>query len=284
MTKSYLSFLVILSCALVNGGGCNFFTDVSVKNSDDAIIDDINNLVDKRLWYDAAQKLTLISAAGKQRRDVKLLSAGVYAGKGGLDIIALINALNANASSGTKTLFQELMTAFPGATAINYNDELTAQSYIFSISNNATLRTIDENIFMIFLEFAKLGTMISELADTNHDTILDPAFDNCSHAMVPDANASEIIVGVAEIVQSLGAAGSSIAGTSLTAVTSVCNDPNVTALGVCNTVDPSTLPAAAQTQAYAFARTLLGEIPSGIGLKVPANAVYVLQPALNLCP
>ena len=275
MGKRCLIYIVVLLAALANGGGCNVFNDMSNKKSDDAIIDDINNLIDGGFWNDAVLKLSLISAAGLQRRDVKILEASAYAGRGGLDTINLITALNNNSSGGAKTLFQMLASTFKGATTSSFNDEVRAQNFIFSISNIATNRTVDENIFMVFIEFAKLGTLLAAVADTNGDGIIDPLFDNSNLAMLTNAQAAEVVVGISVILTSLNAAGSTIGSQSLGGATAACTAISAVDPTFCSTVDPSAV-TGIQLQ---FARTLVGENAAGIGL----NAAVTHQGAGTNC-
>src|SRR5580698_7526723 len=106
MGKRIYVFIIVLLVAFVNGGGCNVYNDISNKNSDAAILDDIQNLIDKRLWTDAILKFALLSPAAGQQASTVVLLASAYAGRGGLDLVSLIAALNNNSSGGTNTLFQ----------------------------------------------------------------------------------------------------------------------------------------------------------------------------------
>src|SRR5947209_7787708 len=127
MTKKASFALILLAIALSNVGGCNLFSEVSDKTSDNAVIDDVNNLIDRGLWNDAVLKWYTLSSAGQNRRDAKLVLATAYAGRGGLDLINLVVALNNNASSGSQTLFQFLVTAFKGSKINSFWDELRAE-------------------------------------------------------------------------------------------------------------------------------------------------------------
>src|SRR5438309_2337922 len=109
MRKSWM-IIAVLFIALSNGGGCNVFNEVAIKNTDVAIIDDVNNLVDAGLWNDAILKWGTLSADAKSKRANILLIATCYAGRGGLDLINLATNISASSSSGTpsKTFFKLL--------------------------------------------------------------------------------------------------------------------------------------------------------------------------------
>ena len=270
LMKRTIGFLsLILVIALVNGGGCNLFSEMSGKGSDEAIIDDVNNLMDKGLWNDAVLKWQLLTPDTKSTRAAKLLLASAYAGRGGLNLINLIISLTNNSTGGSKTLFELLMTSFTGSRYINVEDQISAQNQIFSISSSATSRTVDENIFLVFVEFAKIGTILATYADTDGDKVLDPTFDNCSYAKLPRAYSAELVVAIAAIIKSIDAAGSTIAQQSLSTVTSACQNAIFVATGFCDTVDVN---AVTQFQIDA-ARTLIGENNLGLGLKVLPGGV-----------
>ncbi len=281
MRNHVLFSAVIILIGLVNGGGCNVFTELSSKTSDEAIVDDVNNLMDKGFWTDAVNKWNLLTSTGKAKRANKLLLASALAGRGGLDIVTLITNMNTNASGGSKTFFQQLMIMFNGRNLTHYNDEVSAQNIIFGIAPSALNRTADENIFLVFVEFAKMGTLFAAIADVNADAATDATFDNCNTTVLTTTQANEVVVSIAAILTSLAATGSAIAGTSLTAINSACTTIEILSPGFCSSTDISQV-TALQTQA---SRTLVGETALGVGLKAALNAgVREFPPAGIPCP
>lgn len=278
--------MIILVVAMANGGGCNYFNDFSTKNSDDAIIDDIINYMDHSQWNEAVGKLSQVSASGQQRRTFKVVAATAYAGRGGLDLIGLINSINANTGGSARTFFQLLMVAFAGSSISKYDDEVIAQSYMFSISTNPVSRTADENIFLVFVEFAKLGTLFAARADTDANGVVDPTFDNCSTSMITDAQAGEVIVAIGTIITSLTAAGSTVAQTALANIYSACTAATAFDPNICYTTSASSVSSIMRR----VSRTLIGETNSGVGLAVTAYAGTIQliapfnAPPANLCP
>jgi hypothetical protein len=257
MRRKILFWICILFVAFSGGGGCNLYSDMSDKSSDQVIADDARNLMDHGLWNDAILKLALLSAAGQQVRSNKVLLATAYAGRGGLNIVTMAN--NLNGASGN--MFLLLMKAFKGATINSFNDMVTAESKMLAISQPASGRTGDENLFMTFLEFGKLGSLLAAVADTDADGTVDPTFDNCTGLTLLEQ--SHIVTAVGILVDSLTYVNNSV-GQAVTASLSGFCTANP---GVCNVTDVSTVTGAEQQAA----RTLAGESHYQVGLSVTSS-------------
>jgi hypothetical protein len=291
MAKRICIFIIVLSAALVNGGGCNVYNDISNKKSDASILDDIRHLIDRGYWDDAIQKFSLLSPAAFQQASTVQLKASAYAGRGGLSLISLISALAANTSSGSKTLFQLLMSAFPSANYTRYHDILTAQTLMLQLApstpSTLTQLTLDEGIFLIFVEFAKLGTLFTAIADLDNDGTLDLAFDNCNKANLSDGDAAEVGAAIGIILTVLTNTGSSIGLTSVSGLQTLCASFPA---GSCAITNPNDNAFQSNPLVLQALRTLVGETNSGIGLKVVANAstfefaAPMNVPPANLCP
>lgn len=259
MKKIFVYWICIVFLAVTGGGGCNVFNDISNKNSDAAKIDDVINLIDKGLWNDAVLKLQTLSPSGQAQRSVQVLFATAYAGRGGLDVLNLANSLS-SASSST-SIFTTLMKSFKGATIGNFNDQTVAEGYIQGISLNASGRTSDENLLMIFIEFAKLGTLFAARADTNADGVLDATYNSCTaHNAFESAH---IVTALGILVDALAETGSAIANQSTSTLTSFCSLYN----GACNTLQVGSTTLLQQQTG----RTLAGETHLAVGLGVAAQ-------------
>jgi hypothetical protein len=158
------------------------------------------------------------------------------------------------------------MSTFKAARDVDAQDEITAQNLINSISATQTNRTVDENMLMVFIQLAKIGTILATVADTNHDGTVDAAFDNCT--MVTTAYSQQIAVSLNIIVLSLAAAGSTIGSASLAAYNAGCANIVLNAVGFCSMTDPTQITGILEQAS----RTLIGETNLGIGLKVASKA------------
>jgi hypothetical protein len=293
MQKRITFFLILLLCALVNGGGCNAFNDPSSKNSDAAILDDISNLINHSKWNDAILKFSLLSPLAFQLQSTIVLEASAYAGRGGLSLVSLLEALNANTTSGAKTFFQELMVAFPKASRLNYNDEKTAESLILGLrgspvtGNSLAQLTVDQSVFLIFIEFAKFGTLFSSIGDPNGNLSLDPSFDNCDKTQLSDADATQVATGFGILLTLIANVANTFAKSGFGNLAAMCANLPPGTCGILDVNDPLLI---SQPFILRAMRTLVGETNSGIGLAVVANASTFEFAApmnafpANLCP
>ncbi|MCC6278051.1 MAG: hypothetical protein IT289_09070 [Oligoflexia bacterium] len=286
--RSTMIFIVCL--ALSNMGGCNLFTEMSDKTSDEVISDDVVNLIDRGLWNDAILKWNTLSPAAQAKRENKVLLASAYAGRGRLDTLAVISSLNTNASGADLPLFAILMTAFKRAQTYHFDDQTIAEQILTSIGPN-TSRTIDENILMAFVAMAKIGTLMAAIADTDGDGVVDGGFDNCTD--FTNTQSAHIVTAVSNLLLSLQASGTTIANSSVDDLSSNCAaiDPTF-----CEITDVNSV-TALQIRA---SNTLAGENNLNIGLEVrsgspqyeftdpcpscPGGSVAAAPPPNNLCP
>lgn len=260
MKPSFWIVICLISIALTNVGGCNAFNDLYDKNTDEAIVEDINKLIDARLWSDAVDKWYTLSATAQTSRTNLVLLANAYAGRGGLDTISLLNSL---ASGGGGNLFTMLMSSFTGATISDYNDEVTAANIMLNISATAAGRTTDENVFLLSVELAKLGTLVAATGDLDLDGTVDATYDNCA---LSSGQGDEVITAIGNISDILAVIGTGSTGGSLTALTNACASLG----GACAvTLTSGVTPVMSQA-----GRTLVGESNLGVGLAAPYNDPY----------
>lgn len=259
MRKYFLPLITLLFIGAATGGGCNLFGDMSEKNSDASIIEDVKKHIDRQQWSDAVAKWQLLSTSGKALRTNKVILASAYAGWGGLNTVSLFISLG---DMGTNTLFTTLLSAFRGKTDADFNFQVLAESTMHTISEDAVDRTTDENIFLLFIEFAKLGTLMASTGDLDGDGVVDATYENCTAL---NANqGAHVATGIGNIMDILTITGTSIAGSALSDIQNdICTPfPAICAMKVVSDVD------AASNQ---VARTLVGESNLGIGLAAPLN-------------
>jgi len=277
MKKNILASLFkglgVFYIAVSGGGGCNVFTDMSNKTSDQAIIDDANNLIDHSLFNDAILKLKTLSPAGQTLRNVQDLYASAYAGRGRLDLLNL--SLTLSGSGNPPTIFLTLLKAFKGSSVLNYNDQISAEGYMLGISNTASGRTADENMFMIFVELAKLGTLFAFTADPLGIGSVDASF--TTSCALSQAQADQVATAISNILDSMTTLGTNALSNSLPAGFASCAGALSLLCGM-NTV------AQVSNSAEQLAKTLVGENVQHIGLEITAtNGLCELVPG-GPCP
>jgi hypothetical protein len=247
-------WLGITYLALTGGGGCNILTSVSNQTSDEALINNAENEMNQYQWTAAITTLQSLTPTSLASRPVQNLLASAYAGRGGLDVLSLAQKLQ---NMGSTSLFTFLMQSFTGSTMANFNDEVTAEGIMQGISVTSVGRTVDENVFMTFLELAKLGTLTAATADTDNDGIVDATFDSCTLA----ADGPQFVTGLANFLDSLGGAGLTVGGSSITTIQTDC-----AMLGTaCSDYTVASVSAGDVT----LILTLVGETNLGVGLAPP---------------
>jgi len=236
----FIAFLCVssLSCA-------NLFSELSEKDSDKAKLYDAKRFLDQSKWTEAITKIQSLSATYAARRDVKALLASAYAGRCGIDMLNLINAISS--AQPSEKLFTTLFNAMASATAAEIDDCAEAEEALNSIGVVAD-RTVDENLLMTFVEFGKIGAILNVVADTNDDNTLDPAFDACNDTLLKiddaaagnKANANQLVAALATAITSLQQTGSTIAQTDLSDLQGVCN-PGAAQYNICTATDAASV-------------------------------------------
>lgn len=258
--RSALFCLGVAYIALTGGGGCNMFTDFTSSNTDQAIIDNAINEIDQQQWTAAINILQTLSPGALASRSVQDLLASAYAGRGGLNLLNLSQVLQ-NASG--IPFFVVLMKAFPGATNANIADEVTAEGIMQGISLQAANLTADENVFMVFMEMAKLGDILSARADINADGVVDAAFDGCLNTSAADVN--QVASAIGNIIASIQASGLSVGSSMINTLATACASLG----GACAITQAASVVLGSPQQI--LTQTLIGESLLGIGLAAPTD-------------
>jgi hypothetical protein len=267
-----IGFVFCVSFLTLTGEGCNLFGDFGSNTSDEAIIFHATQQLDASQWTGAIETLETLSAAGQASTQAIELFASAFAGRGGLNLITLSQDIQ-NAQSGL-TFFQLAMLSFTGATVSQINDLITAEGYIQSISVVAANRSADENILMLFIEIAKLGSILSNNADPLANGVLSPTFDSCLGISLP--NADQVVTALSNIIASAQASGSTVAASMLNTIATDCGVLS----GLCAVYQTSGVTSLEEQ----FAQTLVGETALGIGLAVPSETgICEIPPNGNNC-
>lgn len=243
--KLGIRILVILS--LIVSGCSNIYEGISNKNTDEALFEDVQNLMDKHEWDDAITKFSNMSSSYQTRTDVIEAWVGVLAGKCGLDFLSYFQNLSSVSLSGS-TIFKYFMNQFTGITV--YPDYCRqAQLKMEELSTNPANRTAGQNLFMAILGMVKIGVYLRYYTDRNGTNNLGDGTaekDVCTNDAnnLPQAALDEVITGFGLITQNLTYVTAAVSGASnlTTALNAVCN--NGVTSGICGKTSTSTLTSA----------------------------------------
>ena len=134
----------------------NIFSELSSKNSDDALLVDAKAAVNKQDYQTAIDIITMkMSAFGQTKTEAKEILASGYAGRCGLNFINFVNALS-SATSGSA--FKLVSTPFVGL-IIDPPSCYTALTVLESIGPT-TSRTASENAFASVVGMSLMGTAV----------------------------------------------------------------------------------------------------------------------------
>lgn len=239
--------LFVFSLSILNCSGANFFEDFGDKTSDEARLFAAKQLINKGSFADAVTEFESMSAAFRAKREVAALYSSAYAGLCGLDFLSMISALEGLDSS---RLFLLLMQTFTGATTTTIGYCINAQDILAAVSTTASGRTLDENLLMTFISFAKMGSIFSAFGDADANDTLDGGFDACNAGSIDETEVREVGSSMVHILASLTAVGSQsdIAGGALTDISTLLNsiaevydfcDDSPDGSGDCTNTDPA---------------------------------------------
>ena len=231
-----LSF--VLSC-------CNFnlFSEFAQEDTEAALFMAAKLYINKGQWDKAIASLEIMSGEFLAKREVARIHASAYAGRCGLDLLALVENLSKTSSS---SLFQLLMAQHKSVTTDQREDCQQAETIIKGISNDLAQRTIDENILMIFVSLTKVGVILNAHADSDDsngepDSGWDACADNADN--LPEASAREVGAGMGTALVNLEAISekTKIGSGQTSALTDICDtleglNPD---FDFCSITDPS---------------------------------------------
>lgn len=202
-------------CWGVIGCGENILEAVSNRSTDAAYLERARIRLDAGDFAGAISAISAMSGPAQAEREAKNLLASAYAGRCGMTFFKLTETL----SDMTDNLFLELMRGYPGATAIEVADCVAAETILNSFGG-VSERTASENLLMVLISFAKIGTILSKDADGDADGAVDGTFDHCTTST--DDDVKQIVTGLGNLLVSLPAAGSSLGGSSANDIATLC--------------------------------------------------------------
>ena len=202
--------------------GCqNIFQDISTRNTNDAYLEDARAAMNDRDYTRALTKLLATTETYQARREVILAIASAYAGRCGLDVLALTQAI---VNAPTQRLFPLLLGAFKGATTGQIADCGQAQTWVRKLApgDNFALLTADESLFLAVASIARVGAILSTFADLDLNGVVDPSFDACNTTKLPDAPKRDVGVALNLTLAGLKASGNTQLAGSTGGVASTC--------------------------------------------------------------
>ncbi|PIU00085.1 MAG: hypothetical protein COT74_06965 [Bdellovibrionales bacterium CG10_big_fil_rev_8_21_14_0_10_45_34] len=278
--KRILVAVVCVVLSSISLSGCaNIFESMADQGTQDAIQYNFDRYLAKGSWSEAIAEYDLLTDVNKQNRNNLAGLASAYAGRCGLDILALIDTIQADDDSAGR-LFQLLVSSFPLGTETKSEDCVTSIDILAAIAPSATSRSVSENLLGTFVGLATLGTYLTYRGDADEDGTIDSTWDPCGGSGATDLTNDEVnqlTVSLAFAISSFSAAGTSIGGQDLETIAGVCDqledqDP---ALNFCSVQDPSAVTAPQR----AAMRALIVENES-VGLGIQDRS---LVQALGVC-
>lgn len=220
-----LIFIFTLSTFQLSCGG-NAFSQMSVKDSDEALFKDAEILIDAGDYSGAITKILATSSSFQSLTTTKRALAGAYAAKCGLRAIDFFNGLG-----GTGTMFTLYMKGFQTIASADIDPAScdSAQNIMESIGTVGQ-RTQDQNFFLALLGMAKIGSQLRITEDISPvDGTVDSAANACKTATITDAQVARTVEGLGLIIENLTAFSAAVggAGSALTAI----NDMNTACTG-----------------------------------------------------
>jgi hypothetical protein len=169
----------------------------------------------------------------------QLLLASAYAGQCGFNFASFFTTISGS-SPGSTPVLKWLMNNWTTAATVKASCTL-AETTMKTIYPTFVGRPADQSLFLVLLEFAKIGVYLREIADTNRDGLADnPPFDGglssfCSSANMSDADVAEVGAALGIIVTNMANAGS-LGSFSAGMFTGVCATLPAPVQATCNAV------------------------------------------------
>lgn len=203
--------LIIVTAGVLSCTGANLYKDLaSNKNSDEALFEDAQVLMDAGSYTAAIDKLLLTSTSFQATARFKESLGGAYAARCGMEFIPFVQ--NLTSSSGSTSLMAVAMNGFVGVDTSNYADCVSAKTTVESIGS-LTERTQSQNLFLMILAMAKMGNRIRNVADVSPatgDGTVDGTF-SC-RTSVTAADAGAIMDSFVDFLTLFGQVGSVLGG------------------------------------------------------------------------
>jgi hypothetical protein len=204
--------------------GVNPLTDLaSNKNSDEALYEDAQKMLDNGNYSGAIAKIEATTVGFRALSRVKDSLAGAYAARCGMEFLTFVSNLS---GAGSQTIFQVAMNGFVGVDTSHFADCVQARNIMQSIGN-VNVRSSSENLFLAMLGIAMIGNRLRANADilptSTGDGVVDAGF-NCGPTKMPVASAAAVMEAFALVLENVAGVAAVAGGvaTQLAAVSASC--------------------------------------------------------------
>jgi hypothetical protein len=271
MKQSRLLKSLLISVTLVGNLSCtgeNPFKDLaSNRNSDQALFEDAQKLLDSRNYTAAIEKILATTPAFQAQSRVKDSLAGAYAARCGMEFLTFVTNLTGGSS---QSFYKLAMNGFVQVDTSNFADCVQARDIVKSVGNVGQ-RSASENLFLAILGMAMLGNRVRANADKLPTTLGDGNVDagfNCGPTKFPIASAAATIEAFALILENLAGVAAIAGGTAnqLSNLAASCG-------ASCTTITYAGATPAESDAAIIAARALMNMRDIGLGACTDPNPI-----------
>lgn len=203
--------ILVITSGVLSCTGANLYKDLaSNTESDAALYEDAQKLIDDGDYTGAIAKLEATTTAFQAEARTKESLAGAYAARCGMEFLPFVSNLTGGSADG---IFKLAMNGFVGVDTSNYADCQAAEALIEGIGG-IDARTQSQNLFLLILELAKMGNRIRAVADVSPSSTGDGTVDgtyNCKTS-VPIADVQEIMASLYKFIAQFTKVGSTLSG------------------------------------------------------------------------
>ena len=232
--KIVLPVFLILPWIIGASGGCpNVYKSFAQTSTDAALLFQAQQQINSGSYTSAIATIGGMTATGQATHDATVLLSTAYVGRCGLDMFGLVTSI---ANMGAGTLFNALEAAFASATVSTKADCNMADVLMTGLP--ASEMTTDDDVFLAFVELAKIGTTLVTSGATT-------AAYTCATMAAPDVR--QVGSGITIAYNALLASGSTAVGPLVISMRALCTMIAGAPIGdstFCNTTNPASFTAA----------------------------------------
>lgn len=249
--------ILIIATGLLSCTGTNLYKDLASKNSDEALFEDAQTLIDSGNYTGAIEKILSTSSGFQSLPRTKESLSGAYAARCGMEFIPFVRNI---ANNSADSFYKLALNGFVGVDTSKYSDCVAAKNIITGISISE--RTQSQRLFLVVLATAMIGNRLRANADklptATGDGTVDAAF-NCGPTQMPIADAAHVIESFALVLENVAALGTVAAGLSSDLANLAAACPS------CTTVTYAGVSPAESDTAIQISRGLLNTQAFGLG-------------------
>lgn len=207
--------ILLCAWAILNLSCSTNVLEVFATETNESLKVDAGKRLNDRDYQGALDAIDAMSPEYSSRRDVVLLRATAHAGLCGLEFLPFIDAIG---DMGSQRLFELLMGHFRSGSDFTRIDNCRAAEALIESIGDVSARTSDENLLMVLVSFAKMGTILSYYADADQDGVVTPGYDVCDNSgatrdpgdPIHDDDLREFGTGLTRALANIGAVSSTV--------------------------------------------------------------------------